>query len=119
MESSQRTLSLSSRGLNSSLGWKAEEVQLAVCLQTFTPSRALPSCPDCYLHATRMAHCKVSVWRGRVSTGSKCVDRESQYCGLVPGAQWGSPTPSFTPRVPLDRLTPDGEGPCREELSHA
>ena len=26
-----------------------------------------------------------------VSEGSKCVHRESQDCGLVPGAQWGSP----------------------------
>lgn len=41
------------------------------------------------------------------------MDRERQDCGLVPGAEWGSP-PRFIPGVHRDRLTPDGEGPCRE-----
>lgn len=36
MESSQINQSLSSQGLNSSVGWKAEEVQLALCLGVFT-----------------------------------------------------------------------------------
>lgn len=32
VESSQRTQSLSSQGLHSSLGWEGEEVQLTLCL---------------------------------------------------------------------------------------
>ena len=57
-----------------------------------------------------MAHWKVPVWSA-----------QSQNYGLVPGAQWGSFTPNLTPRshLTLDRLTPDGEGPCIEGLGHS
>lgn len=45
---------------------------------------------------------------------------QSQHCGLVAGARWGSFIPNFAPRSHLapGRLTPDGEGPCTGGLRH-
>lgn len=53
--------------------------------------------------------------RGQYS--HKCVDTDSQDCGLVPGAQWGSPPPVSLQEFTRTRLTPDGEGLCREGVA--
>lgn len=114
-EPSQITQSLASQTLNSSHSWNVEGSSWPSAWRIFTQDHTLPSCLDCYLHTTLMAQWEVPVWCCVVSTSPKCVHRKNSHYGLVPGAQWGSPSPRFSPRF---HMTPDGEGPCREGLNH-
>lgn len=99
-------------GLHSAHGWKAEEAQLASACRLspsamlLLPAQTDPSTPP--VQAT-----------GRYQHGA-VGSAQSQHCGLVPAARWGSFTPSFTPRSHRapDRLTPEGEGPCTGRLGH-
>lgn len=112
VESSQITQSLASQTL-SSHSWNVEESSWpsawGLSLQTtlFLPRLLLTRHPHGPLGSPSVVL--------MVSTGLKCVHRKSWHYGLVPGPQWGSPTPRFSPRF---HMIPDGEGPYREGLSH-